>query len=162
MNSRFEKYKKTLFGSKPEEIQNAKAELHKTFAFLSQEEQKYANLFLHDIESGDIRPEEGKTLRDYISEYTEKAKSDQIYRVASALGLDESMLRDMMALNVNDSNINEYGRLDKLKATVVREKAAQYFTSLKNEQIPPHRVSMKVDALLRKFIISGGDEIPLP
>ncbi|GAB1432154.1 HsdR family type I site-specific deoxyribonuclease [Spirochaetota bacterium] len=162
MNSRFEKYKKALFGGKPEETDNAKAELHKTFASLTQEEQKYANLFLHDIESGDVRLTEGKTLRDYISEYMEKARSDQIFRVASALGLDESMLRDMMALNVNDSNINEYGRLDKLKATVVREKAAEYFASVEKAQIPPPKVSMKVDALLRAFISSGGYEIPMP
>lgn len=161
MNSRFEKYKKALFGGKPEETYNAKAELHKTFASLSQEEQKYANLFLHDIESGDVRLAEGKTLRDYISEYTEKARNDQIHHVAMALGLDESLLRDMMALNVNDSNINEYGRLDKLKATVVKEKAAEYFASVEKAQIPPPKVSMKVDTLLRNFIVSGGYEIPL-
>ena len=46
----------------------------RSFALLSQEEQKYANIFLHDIERGDVNPEEEKTLRDYITEYQYRAK----------------------------------------------------------------------------------------
>lgn len=51
MNSRFDKYLKLIRqeGSSEESIEQAKAELHKTFAALTQEEQKYANIFLHDI-----------------------------------------------------------------------------------------------------------------
>lgn len=37
---------------------------HKTFATLSQEEQKYANIFLHDIQRGDVEVTVGKSLRD--------------------------------------------------------------------------------------------------
>ena len=74
MNSRFVKYMKLLKqeGTPGDLIEEAKAELHKTFATLSQEEQKYANIFLHDIERGDVTPEEGKTLRDYITEYNNR------------------------------------------------------------------------------------------
>ena len=55
MNSRFEKYLKILHaeGADAEELRKAEEELHKTFATLSQEEQKFANIFLHDIQSGD-------------------------------------------------------------------------------------------------------------
>lgn len=51
MNSRFDKYVK-LFNEDvdQEELENAKKELHKSFASFSQEEQKYANMLLHDIE----------------------------------------------------------------------------------------------------------------
>jgi type I restriction enzyme R subunit len=162
MNSRFEKYKKALFSENPAEAENAKAELHKTFASLTQEEQKYANIFLHDIESGDAAIEEGKTLRDYINEYVEKAKNDQIHRVASLLGLDEEMLRSMMALKIDESNINEYGRLDNLKATVDKARAKAYFEAIENTKVAPPKVNIKVDKLLRDFIVSGGYEIPLP
>jgi type I restriction enzyme R subunit len=162
MNSRFEKYKKALFSENPAEAENAKAELHKTFASLTQEEQKYANIFLHDIESGDAAIEEGKTLRDYINEYVEKAKNDQIHRVASLLGLDEEMLRSMMALKIDESNINEYGRLDNLKATVDKVRAKAYFEAIENTKVAPPKVNIKVDKLLRDFIVSGGYEIPLP
>lgn len=162
MNSRFEKYKKALSDGNSDETESAKAELHKTFASLTQEEQKYANIFLHDIESGDADIKEGKTLRDYINEYVKKAKNDQIYRVASQLGLDETMLRNMMASKVDESNINEYGRLDNLKATVDKAKAKAYFEAVENAKVPPFKVNSRVDRLLRKFIISGGYEIPLP
>lgn len=62
MNSRFDKYLKLIRqeGSSEESIEQAKAELHKTFAALTQEEQKYANIFLHDIERGDVIAEDGK------------------------------------------------------------------------------------------------------
>lgn len=68
MNSRFVKYIKLLHQDQAsqEELRKAEDELHKTFATLSQEEQKYANIFLHDIQSGDVQPVEGMTFRDYI------------------------------------------------------------------------------------------------
>ena len=71
MNSRFEKWKKQL--EQPDisqETLNATLEeLHKSFAFLSQEEQKYANLFLHDVQTGDVKLQEGVTFQDYIYQY---------------------------------------------------------------------------------------------
>ncbi len=62
-----------------------KPELHKTFATLSQEEQKYANIFLHDIQSGDIIVIAGKTFKEYVIEYCSQAKDDQIHRLASVI-----------------------------------------------------------------------------
>lgn len=87
MNSRFDKYIKLLNaeGTTQEAIEQAETELHKTFATLSQDEQKYANIFLHDIQRGDVIVEEGKSLRDYINEYLYKARNDQIHRIAIAL-----------------------------------------------------------------------------
>ena len=119
MNSRFEKYLKllNLEGASAEAVEHAETELHKTFATLSQEEQKYANIFLHDIQRGDVAITEGKTLRDYITEYLSKAKDDQIHRVAVALGVDEVKLRTIMSLRLNSTNINEFGRYDDLKKT---------------------------------------------
>ena len=103
MNSRFDKYIKLLSveGTTQEAIEQAETELHKTFATLSQEEQKYANIFLHDIQRGDVKVSEGKSLRDYINEYLSKARNDQIHRVSSALGLDENLLRNIMSLKLN-------------------------------------------------------------
>ncbi|MCC8047172.1 MAG: HsdR family type I site-specific deoxyribonuclease [Clostridiales bacterium] len=164
MNSRFVKYLK-LFqqgNASDEALQQAEDELHKTFATLSQEEQKYANIFLHDIQRGDVVPEDGKTLRDYITEYLSRAKDDQIHRLATVLGLDESLLRNMMALRVTEANINEFGRFDTLKATVDKKKAKSYFESVEGTKIIPPKVPVKIDKLLRDFIISGGFDIQMP
>ena len=164
MNSRFEKYMKllNLEGASAEAIEQAETELHKTFASLSQEEQKYANIFLHDIQRGDIVVTDGKTLRDYITEYLSKAKNDQIHRVAAALGVDEAKLRNIMSLQLNSTNINEFGRYDDLKKTVNKEKAKEYFEKIEKTKIIPPKVNVKVDNLLREFILGGGFEIEMP
>lgn len=164
MNSRFEKYLKllNLEGASAEAVEQAETELHKTFATLSQEEQKYANIFLHDIQRGDVAITEGKTLRDYITEYLSKAKDDQIHRVAVALGVDEVKLRAIMSLRLNSTNINEFGRYDDLKKTVNKAKAKEYFEKIEGTKIIPPKVNVKVDNLLREFILGGGFEIEMP
>lgn len=161
MNSRFNKYMKllNLDGVTQEELDQAETELHKTFATLTQEEQKYANIFLHDIQRGDVVVSEGKTLRDYITEYMSKAKDDQIHKLAVALGLDEVKLKNIMSLQLNSFNINEFGRYDDLKQTVDKEKARAYFERVEGTKISPPKVNVKVDNLLRDFILNGGLEI---
>lgn len=162
MNSRFEKYLKILHaeGSDAEELRKAEEELHKTFATLSQEEQKFANIFLHDIQSGDIVVVQGKSFKEYVIEYCSKAKDDQIHRLAVyALGLNESMLRDMMAHHITEDNINEFGRFDALKATVDKDRARAYFEKLTGQKLSIPKVNVRVDKLLRDFILEGGFEI---
>lgn len=159
MNSRFEKFKKALSDGEPEDINSAREELHKTFATLTQEQQKFANIFLHDLETGDVTIVAGKTLRDYINEYMQKAKDDQIHRISVALGVDEDLLRRIMEQNVDEKTINEYGRLDNLKATVDKNKAKAYFEAIEGTPIPMFKVNSKVDDLLRRFILSGGFDI---
>ena len=162
MNSRFEKFLKVLHteGSGAEELQKAEAELHKTFATLSQEEQKFANIFLHDIQSGEVDVVSGKTFKEYVMEYCSRAKDDQIHRLAVyALGLNELMLRNIMSQNVTEENINEFGRFDALKATVDRDRARAYFEKLTGQKLPIPKVNVKVDKLLRDFIIEGGFDI---
>ena len=162
MNSRFEKYKKVLSNGNPEEIEIVKTELHKSFASLTQEEQKYANLFLRDLETGDVVIEASKTLRDYINEYMENAKDDQIHRCAYLFGLDEQQLRKMMAIRIDETNIDEFGRFSTLKDTVDIEKASAYFEKINGCKLATPMVKIKLDKLLRDFIIKGGYDINNP
>ena len=157
MNSRFKKYIKALQDG--EETAAVLDELHKSFATLTQEEQKYANIFLHDVQNGDVVVDEGKTLRDYITEYMTRAKNDQIHRFAISIGVDEAMLRSFMQLKVTEANINEFGRFDKLKATVDKAIAKTFLESLEGTAIKPFQINMKVDQILRKFILEGGFDI---
>ena len=163
MNSRFEKYIKLLnsHGSTKENLEKAEAELHKTFATLTQEEQKYANIFLHDIQRGDVEIVEGKSFRDYINEYMVNAKNNQIHRFSLAIGVDEEKLRDIMSLKLNENNINEYGRLKELKDTVDKQKAKKYFEKIEGRKLLLPRINIKIDNFLRKFILSGGFDIEI-
>ncbi|MBR1643537.1 MAG: type I restriction endonuclease subunit R, partial [Butyrivibrio sp.] len=165
MNSRFVKFLKLLHqdGASRDELQRVEDELHNTFASLSQDEQKYANIFLHDIQRGDVQPEEGKTFRDYITLYVSRAKDDQIHRLAFyALGLNEEKLREMMSLHVTEANINEFGRFDALKATIDKTKAKAYFEAVTGKKMPLPMVNTRADKLLRDFILNGGFDIDLP
>lgn len=124
-----------------------------------QEEQKYANLLLHDIQRGDIVPDENKTFRDYITEYLSKAKNKQVRQLVEALGVDEDKLMKLMVLGVTEADINAFGRFDELKATADKQKAKAYFERVEGVKIIPPKVAVKIDGLLRKSILSGGFDI---
>ena len=160
MNANFTKWLKQLQeGASKKEIERTLNELHKSFASMTQEEQKYANLFLHDVESGEVQVEDGKTLKDYITEYQVNAKNDQIHRFAVAVGVDEEKLRAIMAIHATESTINEYGRFDALKASVDMKIAKQYFEAVEGKPLPSFKITIKLDELLRKFIFADGFEV---
>lgn len=164
MKNNFNKYIKLLNsnGASPEEIEIAENELHNTFATLTQQEQKYANIFLHDIQSGDVKILPGKTLRDYINDYILKAKYDQVHRVSLYLGIDEEKLRYMMSLSLNESNLNESGRFSDLIRSLDKQKAKAYFESIEGKKIKLYKVNAKANNLLYCFILSGGFDLTLP
>ena len=74
----------------------------------------------------------------------------------------EDYLLAMMALKVDESNINEYGRLDSLNATVDKTKAKAYFDLLEGTSMPMFKVTMRVKDMIRDFIINGGYDIKMP
>lgn len=159
MNSRFEKYLKTLNDGQDTTTEEALNELHKSFAALTQEEQKIASIFLHAIQRGDLQLSEGKSFRDYITEYQFKAKEDDIHDIATSFGLDESNLRQLINAHVNESNIDEFGRFTKLKNSVDKAKAKHYFEKRNGELIASYKVNVEVEKLLRAFVLSGGKEL---
>lgn len=164
MNSRFKKYMKLLAGSDvdAEELQRTLNELHKSFAALTQEEQKYANIFLHDVQSGDMEYDPEKSFRDYLDEYMVNAQMQEIRNLAAALGVDVQKLSDMMNCAVTEANINEFGRFSDLVSTVDKAKAKAYFEWLEEKPLSILKVNSKASKLLRSFILTGGFEIDLP
>ena len=164
MNSRFEKWKKQL--EQPdisqETLDVTLEELHKSFAFLSQEEQKYANLFLHDVQTGDVKLQEGVTFQDYIYQYRNNVKNEQVHKLHRYFGIEEGLVYQMLDSNVTKDNLNEYGRFDALKATIVKEKAVEYYTKKEGKKVPLFRVNNKVNSLLTEFLLEGGKDIPDP
>ena len=60
---------------------------------------------------------------------------------------------------VTEASVNEYGRFDDLKKTVVSKKAEEYFVSTEGAAIPALQLNIKVDKLLKDFVISGGIDI---
>ncbi len=164
MNSRFEKWRKQLEQRDitKEELDATLEELHKSFAFLSQEDQRHANRFLHDVQTGDIHLEKGKSIQDYISEYAVNEKKGQVHRLSAYLGCMEDLVYGMLDAHVTRENINEYGRFEALKNSVVKEKAREYFSAIDGKPLPMFRVHNRVDAFLTEFILQGGMDMPEP
>ena len=143
MNARFEKWLKTIGG-----IEEAAAleELHHSFATLSKEDQKFAELFLHDVQSGDIKLDPSLALSDYITDYKQKDANDKVLKVIKGLGLDGDLLRALLARKYTSENL-DLGRLNDLKETVDREKAKVYFNE---ERI--FYLNIRIDEFLRELI----------
>lgn len=158
MNANFKKWLKFL-DEGDERLAAAREELHRSFATMSQEDQRYAELFLHDVERGDAKLEEGMTLRDYVTAYASRAKNEQVSRIVGALGVDENLLKTMMSLDLTEGNLNEFGRFDDLKNSLDKTCAKEFFETKEGKTIPPFRVSIKAAELLRQFILSGGFDI---
>ena len=161
MNSRFEKYLKDLKQENigAEELQKTLDELHKSFASLSQEEQKFANIFLHDVESGDAKLVEGKSFREYVTEYQSRHKNRQVQELYEAIGVDAKELETILALEVNEKNINEYGRFDALESTIDKKRAKEYLEKKNGKKMPPFKITRDASKILRKFVLMGGFDI---
>lgn len=157
LNSRFEKYLRILHSgtATAEERASVFEELHRSFASLSQEEQRFAGIFLHEVEQGTVSLEQGKTLKDYIVDYQSKAQNDSIHEVAENLGLEENLLREMLDLHLNQGNINEYNRFTKLIESVDENKAKSFFEQEVGKELSRFKVNKLLDSYLRKFLVEG-------
>ena len=157
MNENFAKWLKKI-----DEGEEAKATLkllHSSFASLTQEQQAAAELVIHAAQRGELEIVPGKTLMDYINDFQKRGKDSQVNALVSAIGVDEGKLRDLMARHVTEDNINEYGRFDVLKGTADLGKARDYFVRKEGKPMPPFKVNMRLDKLLREFVIQGGFDI---
>lgn len=159
MNSRFEKYLKVLQSGDEQVKEATLAELHRSFASLSQEEQKIAEIFLHEIQRGDIQIDPHRTFREYLTEYQGQAKNQKITALVNLLGVDKAKLIALMNTHVTEVNLNEYGRFDDLKATIDKQKAKAYFEALEGQPLPAFKVNIKAATLLQRFILADGFEL---
>ena len=158
MNDNFQKWLKRLdAGGK--ELERALEELHGTFASLDKEQQVYAESVIHAAECGELDVREGMTFLDYINEFQLEGKNAQVKAIVDALGVDEKKLKELMSYHVDESNIDQFGRFTALKDTVDRSKAQKFLSGREGKSILPYQVSIKVDTLLRNFILSGGFDL---
>jgi len=157
MNENFAKWLKKI--DEGEEAKAALELLHSSFASLTQEQQAAAELVIHAAQRGELEIVPGKTLMDYINDFQKRGKDSQVNALVSAIGVDEGKLRDLMARHVTEDNINEYGRFDVLKGTADLGKARDYFVGKEGKPMPPFKVNMRLDKLLREFVIQGGFDI---
>lgn len=161
MNEKFDKWLKRLSAGEAGEadVEAMLDELHGSFASLSQEQQRCAEMVIHAAQSYDLDIRPGMSFMDYINEFQARGKSGQVQALVDATGVDPGKLRALMALRVTEANINEFGRFDELKATADKQRAREYFSQKEGAPVPSFKVTMKLDALLRAFVLSGGFDL---
>ena len=155
MNSRFKQYIKDLHCGDTKAKEKALDDLHKTFASLSQEDQKFARQFLNDVENG-LEVASDKNLSDYIADYKAKAYNDEVHAIAIGIGVDEAKLKTLMNLHPTESTINAFNRYNELFNGLDIDKARTYLESKLNKALPKIRdVKFEADTYLRRIIING-------
>ena len=163
MRSRFEKYLKTLTQEYVDEaeMQRTLDDLHKSFAMLMQEEQKYANIFLNDVQRGDIKLESGKTFRITLLSINAGQRMNRFTGLHDTWG----GWKEAPQSHVHKCIWGKYqwnGCFDDLKASLDKDKAKKYFEELENTKMAPYKVNIKVHNLLQDFILKGGFDIEEP
>ena len=157
INSKFQRFIKQLYAEGPgsEQTKAALEELHQTFATLSQKDQRTAILILHDIQRGDLRPEPGKTLQDYINQYQLKELFDQMRILHEATGVDFDKLKEIMTSGVTEENLNEFQRFSELRKTVDKTKTITFIEMVEGETVSSQFMMVRWSALLKEFILSA-------
>lgn len=153
MNTRFKQFVTILDNGDHDEIERVKSELHSTFASLTSEEQRFAKMFLVDIESGNVHIEEGKPFKDYINDYMQREKDDIIHQVAVSLGIDEDKLREFKKSKISEADIDRFGKFSDLKDSADISTAKAYFEKRDNCTYIPPRIRQLLDKTLRDFIL---------
>lgn len=158
MNSRFQKYILNIQNyAGEEELAQSLDELHRSFATLTQEEQQYAQRFLHDVQNGVIQAvDPSKSLSDYISDYIAKDRNDRVHLFSETFGLNEDLLNRVMLHYQEGGDMNEFGLFDALRASIKKDMANAYFAA---QGITGWRVNTQTEKLLREFIEQGGFKI---
>ncbi len=103
--------------------------------------------------------EQGKTFRDYITDYMTTEKDQRINRLVEVLDLDKDLLKSMLDQQITEQNFDEFGRFSRLEQSVDREKAKAYFEQKTGQILSPIDVMYEIHNLLKNFILLNGIDV---
>ncbi|OZG59678.1 DEAD/DEAH box helicase [Bifidobacterium myosotis] len=158
MNANFTKWLKALREDSPE-LAQATEQLHRSFATLSADEQRLAELFLHDVERGDVTVEDGMTLREYITRYARREEDEQVSKLVDYFGVKRSLVEEFTGQRITETNINEFGRLDALYDSIDKRLSKSTLEAWMGVIISQPKVNRTVRNLLRRFVLGGGFDV---
>lgn len=164
MNRNFDRYVKALKqeGVSKEELEQLLNDLSASYSTLSQEEQKFAEILLHEIQSNDVVLDPGKTFRDYITEYMTSEREREQRALAERLGLDLELLTRIIDSHPTPGDLDEHGRYTDLFWSADPEKAKRYFEEREGRRISRIEINRMLDKLLRGYLIDGQRPSPEP
>lgn len=151
MNSKFTKYVEELKNNDKVLIEKTLNDLHKSFSTLSQEQQKYAGIFLDDVNSNKIKLEINKSFKDYVTEYMRNGQNTRKMKFCESYGINIDAF-EVFLNEFNKSNPNEFGKYDKLKLKIDYSVSKNYLENKLGEKLKDFHVKKIVDANIIKFI----------
>lgn len=157
MESKFKKYIKALQINNNDDlslINSVFDELRHSFAFLSQDDQKIANIIIHDIQSGDLIIHESDTFNELMTTYKLSRKANNITEFSKLWGIPEDQLKHFIEESKNYSNLNEYGRLDQLLNVTNINIAIQHILDKENKKVNPIKARKEICDALKIFVDS--------
>ena len=132
-------------------------EIKSQFALLSREEQHIAEVILDDILSGELRDfDPDKSFFEYIADYTCKQLMKNIRIFCDAFGYDPNKLYKIISYHLNEENLYQGGLYDEILLDLDKEKAKEVMESIEGIEIKSHRVKLKAQEYLKRFILSEG------
>lgn len=157
MNSNFKKYVKELqINGKDSKIVNSLLNaLRNSFASLNQEDQKIANIIIHDIQSGELIIDEKDTFNNVLNKYKNNKRDENIRIFSERWGIPIDELSKFINETKNYRVLNEYGRFDKLMEGRNLKKAIEYLTEKENRKINNIKALLAVQDALKEFLASG-------
>lgn len=153
INSRFKKYLKDLQNGSQAQREKILDDLSSSFASLSQQDQKYANIFLNDIQSGAIQIDENKTFGDYLASYRLQEEESKIKKIIDMFVFkneSEAYFREMLNLPINEKNLNEFGRFDNLVSAIDYKKFEEHL----GEKLSLIKLKSKATNIIKNFILN--------
>lgn len=160
MELRFTEFLKDLSsGATEAEIEKILKELRENFVVLEERQQRIAEVILEDVLSGSLKYEKGKTFVDYIELYGRNELLENVQKFSDAFGLDKNKLSRIMRFHLSESDLSKYGRFDNIMASLDKVKAKETMERIEKTTVKKHKVVIRAEGYLRKFILSGGFDI---
>ncbi len=158
MEANFKRYKTAMLAGDADIISQARDMLHRQFAALPRDRQRYANILLHDMEMGEVDLAQVQSFTDLITERMDDAEQQERKRICVALGLDEVKFMALMDAHPNIDNLDDFNRFTELKATADMKKARPFLEKYYGETLPSFKAKSRLDKYLRAYIL--GEDMP--
>lgn len=157
MNSNFKKYVRELqINGKDSALVNTLLNaLRNSFASLNQEDQKIANIIIHDIQSGELIIDEKDTFNNILNSYKKDKRDENIRIFSERWGIPIDELLNFINETKNFRVLNEYGRFDKLMNDSNLKKAIEYLSEKENRKISNIKAINAINDALKEFLASG-------
>lgn len=154
MESKFKKYIKEIqmYGSDGQAAQDILNALRQSFAFLSQDDQKLANIIINDIQRGDLEIQENDSFTDLINRYRSTKRDKAIHLFCEKWYIPEKQFRIFTKQFTTLARINQYGNLDKLLTYVDKEKVAERLSHETGKKVPVFKATMELTKAISNFM----------